>query len=442
MTRTDEFVLTEQLPGAAPTRARRPLPFVRRAETWVAAGIALILTGVMVTPGPIYPPLGDGIAWNILDLELTTEPGVVWSTEFPETAFLLGASDDTIAVAMEGEAPEDSDNLPALTVIGLDATTGMQRFVVEDPDRSCQLSAASVTCVQGSGEPEAMIGVYPVTGAAPTDHAYPGAITAVALDDGGLLVAEGGETGIAMLVRLDPDGAELWRSRLSVSGQADPGMISLEQRGDYATASGGILYDLVSGERVDQGLAAIDIALDGSTREGGHRQPTVVTSTDGTELLVPPGEVWLSVDDAFGGPVSLRFANDGSVHSSADGRTQRILPEGVGWPFLRLNGVLVVYSHDSTGTAEAMLVAVDERSGTELWRRAGDLIFSVQRSSQGMLPASADTIVLNSEGRLEGVDPRAGEARWAIPLEDESAAVSALDGGLLVWSGGVLTMLR
>ncbi|WP_420112889.1 PQQ-binding-like beta-propeller repeat protein [Pseudactinotalea sp.] len=442
MTSTDEFILTEQLPGAAPTRTRRPLPLIRRAETWIAIAVALILTGVMITPGPIYPPLGDGIAWNVLDMDLTTEPDLAWETELPETAYLLGAGADTIAVAVDGEVSEDSDSLPALTILGLDATTGTQRWEIDDPDRSCLPDGTFVTCVQGSGEPEATISVYPATDAPPTVHDYPGAITAVALDDGGLLVAEGGGTGIAMLVRLDTEGEELWRSRLSVSGQAGPGEISLEANGGYVAVSGGILYDLATGERMDQSMAPVDVAQDGSTRRGGFRGPTVVTTADGTEFLVPPGELWLGVDDAFGGPVSLTFDGDGSVVSTYDGRSERVLPEGIGWPFARLNGVLLVYADDPTSDADATLIGVDELTGNELWRRVGDLSQSLWPFRWGSVPASADTIVLSSAGRLDGIDPRTGEARWSISLDAESADVHAVDGGLLAWSGGVLTMLR
>src|SRR5690606_13765847 len=122
------------------------------------------------------------------------------------------------------------------TILAIHADTGADRWQITSG--TCTLSGDGATCVQGSGSPDAMITVTDDRGQA-DPVPYPGAMRAQRLDDGGLLVVEGGSTALAQVVRLAADGTEIWRSALGFSGLADIGWTGFTVAGDVAILNNG-----------------------------------------------------------------------------------------------------------------------------------------------------------------------------------------------------------
>lgn len=431
MAETDEFVLAESSHAQAAERRHRPLPIGRRASTWGAVGAALILLGVLVTPGPLYPPLGEGIEWNVLEMDLATEPDVAWVAEI-DRAHLLGERDGVIVLMQEGDLWDEAEELPARTMIGLDQGTGSELWRIEDEWRTCQLGSGSITCTADPTAAGAAVIVHDLDSITtqPTVIPYPGAISATTLDDGGMLVIEGGTEALAELVRRDADGGELWSVALSFSGLADSSHAHIELLESGVAVTSGGTFDIETGEP-SQGFSGVD--AEGTIRTLTDRWATAVTFADGSEVLVPPGEAWLEVDDAFGGPVSLQWGAAGDVTVRWDGgeHTHALFDSGC-WLLMRLQGALVHACPDADGE-NGHIVAVDQKTGEELWRRPS--------GTSGGRTASADTIVLTSAGTVEGADPRTGESRWSIPVPGERPGVTAIGDVLIVVTSEALLLL-
>ncbi|GAB2610094.1 hypothetical protein [Pseudactinotalea suaedae] len=417
----EEFVLAEHVPGAAPARASTPLPASRRATTWAVVGVALVVGGVLTSPGPIYPPLEDGIAWNVLDLDLMTEPRVAWTAELSAVE-VLGAVDGTVVIGLGSESPAVDEPWPDSTTVGLDARTGAELWRLTDG--TCVLGADAVTCVQDQGSPDARVTNHAADGTATRPVTHAGAVVATRLDGGGLLVVEGGSTAIAELVRIDDWGAEMWRSRLRYSGLADSGYFGLDVVGGYVSAASG-WFDLETGEARE--LPYLESDANDALRETLEDGSTLVTLADGREVHVPPGELLLEVDDALGGPVSLHSSSDGALVSTWDGGSATFTPSADLDCLLlaRLQGALVEQCLPSSGIGTLRMRAIDQLTTEHLWEHTGTTGF-------GSVPATADTLVLSLAGSVQGVDPRTGVPRWSVPVAGVNPRVTVTDDYLIV----------
>lgn len=428
MTDTDEFVLTEAARGApAPPRRAR---WTESAATWVAASAALVLVGVLAC-APAQPDLSDGIRWNVLAADLTTEPAITWWTDLAVDE-VLGALGENVLVTTDHGVDTDDDQV-GRTITAVDISTGEQRWHVADPARTCELSPRVLACVTNEGEPEATITLTGADGTVARTVPHPGALSAIDVDGGGLVVVEGGSGALADVVRIEGFGKERWRHTLSFSGEADWSWTDLEVDGDVAVVPRSGSWDLASGERV--AWSEHETAHDGTARRVIDGT-TLVTLPDGTELEVPAEEMRLAIDDAFGGPVSLRFAVNAGITATSDEGAVTYVTESdtrLCDPRVRLHGTLVQVCIETSGVSETELVAVDQLTGQPLWSRTG-VGFRQQ-------VAAMDTLIVSSGTGVEGIDPATGETRWAIPLIDGYPLLTAVDGVILVSTRGTLMRL-
>ncbi len=382
-------------------------------------------------------PRGEGVAWNVLDLDLTTEPTVTWTTavELSDDTIsldLLGESGGVVVVALNRSVRIEGEPPPSTPMLGLDAATGAVRLRIEDDDQTCQLGAEAVTCVTDGSTRDAAVVTYPTDGGESVAADHPGAMSALLLDDGGMLVMEGGTTALADLVRLDSSGAELWRSQLAISGMADASYLPIEVTAGTVQTWGGTV-DLASGGDPTT-FPPLETAVDGATRTLLHDGTTQLVAADGSEVIIPPGEMWLSTDDAFGGAVSLREEPAGSVVAYWDGGTRTHAPSEGGSCFtsIRLDGVLVQYCDDAPDLVNLRLVAIDQATAEQLWERP---------DSWGQTLATSDTLVLATNGEAEGIDRRTGETRWSIQVPDGFVRLAVVDGGILAFTTDVVMRL-
>lgn len=436
---TDEFTFAEQQ-HAPPPRPRTPLPVSRRASTWAVAGVGLILAGVLSASGPIYPSLEDGVAWNILDLDLRREPEVMWVAEVANGE-VLGELDGAIVSRQGNVIYSDDEEAHPSDLVGLDAATGAERWRIEDTDHTCEIGSGAVTCTEHRASPDAIVTIYSADASTSTSVDHPGAMSARALDDGGLLVVEGGTTALADLVRLDAAGNEVWRSQLSFSGLADSGYSHIDVLGDAAIATAGGSVDLATGgEPTSYSPWFGDTDVNGTARQPTTDGATEVMFTDGATLVVPPEEMWLDVDDAFGGPVSLQGDEITIVAAWDGGQTTHEVGQPHCWLQARLQGALVQTCFNDGDLTDSTVMAVDQLTGEQLWERTSSL-------GSSTFLASTDTLVLSTDGAIEGVDPRTGESRWSIPVPGQFPRTTTEEGdlvipdGLLVWTDEALMRL-
>lgn len=413
--------------AAPPPRARGPRPVGDRASTWGAVGGLLVLIGVVATPGPIEPPLTDGLEWNVLDLDLTTEPDVLWEIENPGVSMVLGRIGETIVFSAGDQVLGE----PPPPTVGIDATNGDEQWRFEGGP--CVLTTSTATCVTEPATPGAGVVLVDAEGPAAPPLRHPGAMVAMALEDGGMLVIEGGRTALSELLRLDAWGREVWRTRLDFSGLAPSGYWRLGLVGSRVVTSSSTV-DLASGEPLDT-WAGIELSDDGTARESLDDGSMLLTLTDGTQRVLDPDVLWLDIDDAVDGPVSLRWDDGDVVATWEDGSSRIALDvEEDCRPTARLQGTLVVQCLSQGPPGETQFLGFDQQTGAPLWQRTG-----LPWSQQPI--ASADTFVVSTTEGIEGVDPRTGEPRWSVPIEAAWIFSSAVHDYLVIRTPDVLMRL-
>lgn len=418
---TDEFELAAA-PAVAPA-ARHRRRWTRRPGTWAAVAGALVLAGVVAAP-PLRSLESDGVAWNLLDLDLRSAPEPLWQASIAGASDVVGVIGRTVLVG-GGDADMVVD-APARTVSGVDLDTGAIVFTVADPENTCQAGTDTLACVEGRAGQAATVVVRDDQGGTLREVPFPGALSALVLDDDGLAVLEGFDSGVSDLVRIDAEGDELWRAPTSFSGRVDTSYNDLRiVDGSVETATGP--FDLATGDRIEDPRWRAVSSDSAGTTVSVTAESTVVTTAGGEQLTLPPDERVLDIDDALGGPIALTGLDDGSlaVHPREDDRPLWTITEDACWLLARLDGVLVMRCFQSTGT---QILALDQLSGDPLWERPGDIW------ADG-LGASDDTLLLTTGDGVSGVDPVTGEERWALPVPGDWMEIeTAADAVILVTS--------
>lgn len=429
MNGSEEFELGQ--PSAAPEPGSTTRRERRRARPspWVVTAVALVVAGVVAAPPAALLPRAepDGIAWNVLDIDLRSEPEPLWQAGVSVTG-VIGVTARTLVV-------ESSGLFHTHRILhALDLDTGHLRWSLADPERTCQLGSTALVCVRDRGGPDAVVATVQPSGATRTIE-LPGALAGVDIGDGeGLVAIVGDVPELAHLVRLDEDGAEVWRTQLTISGRADVGFTGLALTDDgVVTASG--YFDLATGDLSGMTTPVDDTAADGAVRTVRDDGSTLVSTPAGGERVVPSGELWLTVDDSFGGQVSLTRANDDDdilVRPADADEGWRLRSTPLCWPVARLAGTLLQWCTDVIGTST---IAYDLSTGERLWQRG---------EPGGWLSpmiASPDTLLMTTDDGVAGLDPRTGLPRWSIPVPGSYVDAIAVGGTVLVWSDEVLVRL-
>ena len=226
----------------------------------------------------------------------------------------------------------------------------------------------------------------------------------------------------------------MWRTQLTISGRADVGFtgLTLTEVG-VVTAAG--YFDLATGDLSGLTTPVDETAADGTVRTVRDDGSTLVSTPAGGERVIPPGELWLTVDDSFGGQVSLTRANDDNdilVRPADADEGWRLRSTPFCWPVARLAGTLLQWCTDVIGTST---IAYDLSSGERLWRRG---------EPGGWLSpmiATPDTLLMTTDDGVAGLDPRTGLPRWRISVPGSYVDASAVGDAVLVWSDEVLVRL-
>ena len=422
MTAVDEFDLATA-PAAARGAVGRRRRWHGRPAPWVAAAAALVLVGIALAP-PSEPTTDPGIVWNVLDLDLRDEPMPLWQAPIGASD-AVGVIDGTLVVeaAGAGEGAEVSTR----TLVGVELATGAEVFMQEDPDNTCQLGHATLTCVADRGGPAASMIVRDSLGRVIREQPHPDALSAVALDDGGYVLIEGTSSGVADLLRVDADGAQMWRTATTFSGRVDPSYNSLHLTDGWVeTASGA--FDLDTGEPPEDLVRFAEVDPAGSTSVATH-DGTVLRTTAGDQVVLPADEPLLDIDDSPGGPLALT-GNHGtvSVHRRDEGASLWTITEDQCWVTARLQSTLVMQCFEANGSR---ILALDQLTGSSLWTQPATPWSSLDA-------ATTDTLLLSTPAGVSGVDPRTGEDRWRIWVPGTFWTVEAAAGAVVVLSDEAL----
>lgn len=421
----DEFDLDAATTPAQPERSR-PRRRRRGGRTvWVVVAVALVLLGAANARPVGLLGTGSGIAFWVSDLDVTLAPAAIWETEIVSPV-LMGQTAE-VAVLESANRGRTSE------MLGLDLQTGEARWRYTATAPGCQWSAP-IVCVERPGARTAdVVLLDPDTGEIERQR-HPGALAGVATTDG-LVLALATTGPLEQLVRLDGEGAEVWRvTGDAVQNESEPmwaylrvaegaGTVDiLGQTRDLATGGASQYY----GYSTTGTVAGVEVAL---TFEYDASGPVRVHTPDGTlELVLDEA---LSRTDDLGGPivlvrdetglaarvratdaplwhrsgttcspyvatreaVVLTCANGGGDDSIAleplTGRELWRLPRA-GWPVL-VTGDTVIYQDDNGES----LLALDLRTGTERWRLPlpGSLLGTVATTPDGLLVVGNESVV-------------------------------------------------
>ncbi|UFU02539.1 hypothetical protein LQF12_13730 [Ruania suaedae] len=419
--RTDEFTLDgEGPPGtAAPGEPRRRGP-ARTAGSpwpWVAAAMALLAAGVVVSPGGERPAAGP--------------PPAAWTREVPAgRAPSVWVSGERTLVAS------------ATSVSGLEAATGEDLWSVPLDDPACTEQAGQLTCVHGEGE-DAVIATVTAEGDV-SERPFPGASVAHAAGDA-LLVAGLTESGVPFVDRYEEGVAQrTWRTALDQPFGEHPF--------GRATVSQGVatFYRTLSDPYP---FLAVEVAT-------GEQQPTVILTprgrmvgmNDGVESgdlqIVPvpgPGLDLPDHPDAVVTTSGVTTPGGEMEYASVSGTIVAALGQDVlEWGFAPPDAP---YDPASPPTGlPGTLARVDVFGRGRSWSTPTDGILgcpcAVSENTAALLTSrwvqDSDQPDLEPYA-IHGFDLGDGSTRWSIPLTTAPDGVAAGPDHLYVLSEGTLT---
>ena len=422
MTAVDEFELADDRDNGGETGARSRRRSPSRARAWVATSAGLVMAGALnASPVPIV--LGaPGIPFGLLDSDIDGAPTVVWESDLADS-YVADAGDGWLVLNSDDTGQERS-------VLGLDLETGTETWRYHDADYTCQWSAG-IACVERPGTPDATIVLIEPTDGARESQPYPGALAAIPVADG-LVVVAATDTANEDVLLIEADGSERWR----VSEDAGPTdtehlWMALSVSSNAVTlALTGRSIDLETGEpSLGQvwempGGAEMEFTADGS----------MVVHTADRRITLGTNEPLIPFDDDLGGPVIVQHtANEELVASLRVDQSElwRVAAPGC-HPVARLHGAVVTQCWD---VSREEIVALDGVTGETRW----------ELPNASVLSASASTLLVvdHDQEALLGLDPSDGSPRWSLPTSLEGYPnVMPISGGIVVVGASGLMRLR
>lgn len=406
----EEFEFGIDAEPAASTSAPQRRTRGARPFFWTAAALALVLVGTATATPVSYLGGPIGISIGVSDLDLREPPTVAWEVSLAY-ASLFGSSEEVVVVSESATGLDQA-------LVGIAIENGDELWRLDDPDRSCHIGEG-ITCVADPGSDDATVVHVDIDTGATERTAAPGAVAAITLVDGRLLAYETGFED-EQLVRLDPDGVEVWDIMTDVLDTASTPSwtyMSVEPgSGTVNTLDGS--FDLTTGA---PSFETVAYALDDGVHYIVDGDDARVRTAD-AEVVIDRDEVLASVTDAIGGPVRLYESGDGGYRAEdrGSGRTLWTFEQRDCQPHLQLRGIvlMVCWGYEGYGS-----VALDERTGETLWQ-----LDEVSWPQQ----ASPDTVLMVTQrnSAMIGVDLHTGRERWRVDGIGPGSDIE-LEGGLL-----------
>ncbi|UFU05866.1 hypothetical protein [Ruania halotolerans] len=420
--RVEEFTIGGVQPADSepPTDPRRrPSRHAGRSPwLWVAAAVALIASGVVVSPGGQRPP-----------------PATAWTAEVPEgrapEAWVLG--DRIIATS-------------AVDVVAFDAATGEALWAVPLDDPACTEAGGEFTCVHGEGE-DAAIATITADGQR-TDRALPFANVALTVGDA-LLVAGATPSGAPWVDRYGAGEQErTWRTALEFP-------LDDERWGRGILSQGVATFFTPMGDPLSFGAI---LAVDAET---GDQRPVVLPTPRGNLVgmnagveddhhrLLPtagPGLDLAEHPDAIITTTGVLAGPDGELlyDSTGDAILASLGPDILEWVIEPMDP-----SWEPSSLPEEFpgsLRRVDVSTSDVAWRTPTESILGCPCTVGESTAAFLTSTWSGDDGGFEpvaeailGFDLDTGRRKWSIPLSAIPDALTAGTDHVYILSGGTLT---
>lgn len=297
------------------------------------------------------------------------------------------------------------------------------------------------------GELSTVVVLNTADGSVVAEHPAPGAVAFTALPDTAVIAVQGADDTFTLVGTGLLDGEPRWRTTLPApteQARADTfvdGSISLfgTLDGLGAVVSGQMLLLGHSGEVLRAGIDASNgWRVDAATRavsaisvDAAGFQRTTFLGREGADVTVPDTQVWLSADD---GSVPGLVLMSGSSLRAYDrtSATPRWSVEN-----LQVSSALVLRGRVYAGSGRG-LVAIDARTGDELWRTSppegrtmGGLVTDGRHllSSQDRQGSSGEIVGELAAYRLDD-----GREDWRVDLPGGLSGIWSTGSTLLGWS--------
>ena len=187
---------------------------------------------------------------------------------------------------------------------------------------------------------------------------------------------------------------------------------------------------LTSFEKTEKKLEVL--AIDRKNGKIAWRQPVQATALEDVHAVSSPATATPIVD---GDRVYSYFASTGVVCHDRSGKLIWNAPMptakasfGSGASPALAGDVLIVPRDDK---GERKLIAIDKKTGKELWKAdLGDGGGTIGNSGHATPVVWKDQIVLHREGELAGYALKDGSRRWWIPIGSQGTSTPVLDGDI------------
>jgi outer membrane protein assembly factor BamB len=385
-------------------------------------------------------------------------PSERWHSELPGSPRDAVVTDDLVVVVSEGD--DQDENVSVVAAFGRDDGERVWEVTV---DRGSSQPVA-LSLVAGEGQ---IIGFSQFVGPEPGPNLFAlqadtgkelwsldaSGVFAVNPIDGGFLVNGTFDGRTTQLMRLDPDGGEQWRADALGSAISEDGttvfvggtnLLALDvedgvQR--WSTSPGKQPVAPVSlGDVVAAAFTDSIVGFDA----GDGAMAWEASGTERDQILYRAGQANLAT----------RLASNGSKGPAvldSDGQTVANLPEGAEVVAQTPSGIFVVLERPDEGITLSRTWRLIDGDGKSIADETEDGArpFRPGLPFRPFLVPVADGVVYTLEpndsgngGEVAALDFESLERRWAMPVDvepDRVAAVMAIEGGLLVFTGDGVT---
>lgn len=419
MTAVDEFDVAEAsaVPLAPPRRRDH-----RAAWPWLAAAVIMVLGGLTAAQ-----PMGWSWQVGIIDADLSVAPAQDWrATVDLGDDGILRATVVGRAVVLEGDA----------AVVALDARTGKEQWRLPGDRLTCDV-APLVTCVRRFADAVEVVTIDSQSGETTTTSGSDDLAAAVAVA-GGLALLEITGTGL-LVTRRSPDGSDLWSTPIDNDPLAGTPEVALGALASllYVSGSQFAVIDLESGGVLAEPLAVseYDGTLVATGLPAGDRElhTTLTTASDRT-LTRPVSMPFIPVDDTVDDAVAVGRSKD--VLSATDTTSGEVIWQVVvpnaAQPIARLTGTLVV---EDLVNSPGHTLGLDLATGRQLW----------ERDAVGYQCWGGSHVLVCTDLGFDGllaIDVRTGAELWRLPLRITTLPLQATDAGLFTIDGSDLVRYR